>query len=222
MTSTITHSTVIRVLPLTSLSDNMGEEEERRLLDRFDRYCEDLSLTVSFTSPEKKKLIQMIQMLEKLREGNPVRYEGTLRRMGLEKILEQNNTDISIFDAILAFYGAAKSQQIIQIKASEKDKEHQMPNRSSSDLFEDIKKNEWAVVLRLLGQQPQAAQNFHPKYGLPLHLLCSTEVDYCPTLEAFRALLSLFPSGLSSLCSLPSSSPPLSPPPPLFSPDCQA
>jgi hypothetical protein len=178
----------------------MQEEEERQLLERFDVYCANHFITTSFTSQEKKKLIQMIQMLEKLRQGNPIRYEGTLKRMGLEKILDQTNTEISIFDAILAFYGAAKTNQTVQIKDKDKDKikEKEDLDDRSFDLFEEIKMNQWNVILRVIQQNSQAVKTPHPKYGLPLHYLCSKELDYCPSLEVMTTFVTLFPSGLFS------------------------
>jgi hypothetical protein len=127
------------------------EQEEKRLLEQFDDYCTKKSLTLPLTVHDKKKLIQMILMLEKLQKGNPQRYEITLQKMGLNKILDQNSSETSIFDAIIAFYGATKTNTPQKTMTATRPQEQsaavkQVADEISRDIFEDIKSNAWDAI----------------------------------------------------------------------------
>lgn len=80
---------------------------DNELINKFNNYCQNKEQNYNITNNEKIKLIQMILMLEKLKEGNKEKYEITIKRMGLEKLLKNNN--ITIFDAILTFYSASNT-----------------------------------------------------------------------------------------------------------------
>jgi hypothetical protein len=144
-------------------SEMFQEQEERRLHEQFDDYCSKNSLTLPLTVHDKKKLVQMIGMLEKLQKGNPQRYEMTLQKMGLNKILDRNSSETSIFDAILAFYGATKTNSPnshppataprptaaasapTAVKQQTKDVE-----ALSCDIFDEIKRNKWDTIYQLI------------------------------------------------------------------------
>lgn len=132
----------------------MQEQEEQKLLEQFDNYCVKKHLSLpSLTPPEKKKLIQMIQMLEKLQKGNPQRYEMTLQRMGLDKILDQNSSETSIFDAMIAFYGATKVNNNSSSNHGMTTMKQMKDEKSMSrDIFEDIKSNVWDLIDQSLSQ----------------------------------------------------------------------
>ena len=136
-------------------NERMQEQEEQKLLEQFDRYCvkKHLLPLPSLTPPEKKKLIQMILMLEKLQKGNPERYEMTLQRMGLNKILDQNSSETSIFDAMIAFYGATKVNNPNGPSATMTTMKQMKDEKIiSRDIFEDIKSNSWDLIDQSLSQ----------------------------------------------------------------------
>lgn len=122
------------------------EEEERVILHKFDEYCQKKSINLPLDINDKKKLIQMIIILEKLQNNNPQRYISTLKRMGLDKILNQNNqnNEISIFDAILAFYSASITYSTDGGNTNNKQQQ------SSDDIFEYIKNNQWDSISKLV------------------------------------------------------------------------
>jgi hypothetical protein len=75
----------------------------------------------------------------------------TFQKMGLNEILDRNSSETSIFDAIIAFYGATKPNTPQKTMTATRHQEQsaavkQVTDEISREIFEDIKSNAWDAI----------------------------------------------------------------------------